>query len=40
MTNSGDNSILYAITKADGHKGMLVDGCGDTSGQVSKKNVE
>jgi len=37
MSNPGDNSILYAVTTADGHKGMLVDGYGVTSGQVSKK---
>jgi len=40
MTNSDDNSILYAITTADNHKVTQVDGYGVTSGQVSKKNVE
>lgn len=37
MANPADNSILYAITTKDGHKGMLVDGYGKSGGQVSEK---
>lgn len=37
MSNPADNSILFAISTSDGHKGMLVDGYGITSGQVSKE---
>lgn len=36
MSNPADNSILFAITTSDGTKGLLVDGYGITSGQVSK----
>jgi len=36
MSNPADNSILFAISTKDGNKGMLVDGYGITSGQVSK----
>lgn len=32
-----DNAILYAITTADGKKGVLVDGYGISGGQVSEK---
>lgn len=34
--NPADNSILYAITTSDGHKGMLVDGYGKSGGQISR----
>ena len=37
VSNPADNSILYAITTKDGHKGMLVDGYGKSGGQVSEK---
>ena len=35
ISNPDDNSILYAITTKDGHKGLLVDGYGKSGGQVS-----
>ncbi|SDG98096.1 phosphoribosylpyrophosphate synthetase [Psychroflexus sediminis] len=37
VSNPADNSILYAITTSDGHKGMLVDGYGKSGGQISDK---
>lgn len=37
MSNPDDNAILYAITTTDGKKGILVDGYGISSGQVSKE---
>lgn len=37
VSNPADNSILYAITTTDGHKGMLVDGYGKSGGQVSEQ---
>ena len=37
MSNPDDNAILYAITTSKGHKGVLVDGYGVSSGQVSKE---
>ena len=40
MTNPGDNAILYAITTSSGKKGLLVDGYGISSGQVSKKLID
>lgn len=40
VSNPGDNSILYAITTSDNKKGILVDGYGVTSGQVSKKMLD
>lgn len=36
-SNPADNAILYAITTKDGKKGVLVDGYGISSGQISKK---
>ena len=39
MSNPDDNSILYAITTSKGYKGVLVDGYGISSGQVSKKMI-
>lgn len=35
-----DNAILYAITTKDGKKGVLVDGYGISSGQVSKAMLD
>ncbi|MFC7357109.1 phosphoribosylpyrophosphate synthetase [Jejudonia soesokkakensis] len=40
MTNPGDNTILYAIKTADGHKGLLVDAYGADSGPISKEMIE
>ncbi|WP_019038804.1 hypothetical protein [Psychroflexus tropicus] len=40
MANPADNSILYAISTSDGHKGMLVDGYGKSGGQVSDKMLD
>jgi hypothetical protein len=40
MSNPDDNAILYAITTSDHHKGILVDGYGVSSGQVSKKMLD
>lgn len=37
MSNPDDNSILYAITTSNNLKGVLVDGYGISSGQISKK---
>jgi L-asparaginase/Glu-tRNA(Gln) amidotransferase subunit D len=37
MSNPDDNAILYAITTSKGYKGVLVDGYGVSSGQVSKE---
>jgi hypothetical protein len=37
MANPADNSILYAITTSDGHKGVLVDGYGKSGGQISEQ---
>jgi hypothetical protein len=34
-SNPSDNAILYAITTSNGRKGVLVDGYGYTSGQIS-----
>ncbi len=39
-SNPGDNSILFAITTEDGKKGVLVDGYGIYSGQVSKELLD
>ena len=39
MSNPDDNSILYAITTSKGYKGVLVDGYGISSGQVSKRMI-
>lgn len=36
MSNPDDNAILYAITTDAGEKGILVDGYGVSSGQVSE----
>lgn len=36
-SNPDDNAILFAITTSDGKKGVLVDGYGISSGQVSEK---
>lgn len=40
MSNPDDNAILYAITTSSNHKGVLVDGYGISSGQVSKKMMD
>lgn len=40
MSNPDDNAILYAISTTDGKKGILVDGYGISSGQVSKEMFE
>ncbi|APU66834.1 MAG: phosphoribosylpyrophosphate synthetase [Bacteroidota bacterium] len=40
MSNPDDNAILYAITTTNGRKGVLTDGYGISSGQVSKKMLE
>lgn len=39
-SNPGDNAILFAITTEDGKKGVLVDGYGIYSGQVSKAMLD
>ena len=40
MSNPDDNAILYAITTSKGYKGLLVDGYGVSSGQVSKEMIK
>lgn len=40
MSNPDDNSILYAITTSSGHKGVLVDGYGYSSGQISDEMMK
>ncbi len=40
MSNPDDNAILYAITTHNGRKGLLVDGYGISSGQVSKEMLD
>lgn len=40
MSNPDDNAILYAITTSKNHKGVLVDGYGISSGQVSKEMMK
>ena len=40
MSNPDDNAILYAITTSDNLKGVLVDGYGISSGQISKKMMK
>ncbi|SHF89972.1 hypothetical protein SAMN05444483_103159 [Salegentibacter echinorum] len=40
MSNPDDNAIIYAITTSKGQKGVLVDGYGISSGQVSKKMIK
>ncbi|MFV8281369.1 phosphoribosylpyrophosphate synthetase [Christiangramia marina] len=40
MSNPDDNSILYAITTTDGKKGVLTDGYGISSGQISKEMMK
>lgn len=40
MSNPDDNAILYAITTSKGYKGVLVDGYGISSGQVSKEMIK
>lgn len=40
MSNPDDNAILYAITTSNNIKGVLVDGYGVSSGQVSKRMME
>lgn len=39
-SNPDDNAILYAITTSNGRKGVLVDGYGISSGQVSKEMLK
>lgn len=39
-TNPGDNTILYAIETADGHKGLLVDAYGAYSGHIPPEIVQ
>lgn len=36
-SNPADNAILYAITTTNGRKGVLVDGYGYSSGQISEE---
>jgi hypothetical protein len=38
-SNPDDNSILYAIETADGHKGLLVDAYGAYSGNIPREIV-
>lgn len=40
MSNPDDNAILYAITTTNGRKGVLVDGYGISSGQVSEEMMK
>ena len=40
MSNPDDNAILYAITTTTGRKGVLVDGYGISSGQVSDEMMK
>lgn len=40
MSNPDDNSILYAITTTNGQKGVLTDGYGISSGQISKEMMK
>ena len=40
MSNPDDNSILYAITTTNGQKGILTDGYGISSGQISKEMMK
>ncbi|MCP9199873.1 phosphoribosylpyrophosphate synthetase [Gramella sp. GC03-9] len=40
MSNPDDNAILYAITTSNNRKGILVDGYGTSSGQVSSKMLK
>ena len=40
MSNPDDNAILYAITTSGNHKGVLVDGYGISSGQISKEMMK
>ncbi len=40
MSNPDDNAILYAITTTSGLKGVLVDGYGISSGQVSQEMLK
>lgn len=39
-SNPDDNAILYAITTENGKKGVLVDGYGISSGQISKAMLD
>ncbi|MCM4158794.1 phosphoribosylpyrophosphate synthetase [Antarcticibacterium flavum] len=39
-SNPDDNAILYAITTENNKKGVLVDGYGISSGQVSKEMMD
>lgn len=39
-SNPSDNAILYAITTSNGHKGVLVDGYGYSSGQISSEMMK
>ncbi|MCZ2845603.1 MAG: phosphoribosylpyrophosphate synthetase [Candidatus Bathyarchaeota archaeon] len=39
-SNPSDNSILYAITTNSGRKGILVDGYGYSSGQISDEMLK
>ena len=39
MPSSSDNAILYAITISNFKKGILIGGCGGTSGQFSDKSM-
>lgn len=40
MSNPDDNSILYAITTTNGQKGVITDGYGISSGQISKEMMK
>lgn len=39
-SNPDDNAILYAITTENGKKGVIVDGYGISSGQISKEMMD
>jgi hypothetical protein len=39
-SNPSDNAILYAITTSNARKGVLVDGYGYSSGQISEKMMK
>ncbi|WP_029036002.1 hypothetical protein [Salinimicrobium xinjiangense] len=39
-SNPSDNAILYAITTSNGRRGVLVDGYGYSSGQISDEMMK
>lgn len=40
VSDPSDNAVLYAISTSSGRKGVLVDGYGYSSGQISKEMLE